>query len=77
MIPSQIYQEIVEQAKREGATEAIQQDTLDLLEVRFGPEARDLEVELKAVAFDRPREFLKIAARSPSLASFRKRLQSS
>jgi hypothetical protein len=77
MTESPLYQEIVEEAKREGATEAMQQGILDLLEDRFGPEARELEVELKAVAFDRLRELHKFAARSRSLATFRKRLQSS
>src|SRR5262245_8522886 len=76
-VPSPLYQEIVAEARREGATEAMRQDILDLLEVRFGPQAKDLEVELKAVAFDRLRELLKIAARSRSLTAFRKRLLSS
>ena len=77
MIESPLYQEIVEEAKREGATEAMQQDILDLLEIRFGPQAKDLEVELKAVAFDRLRELHRFAATSRNLAWFRKRLLSS
>ena len=72
MIESPLYQEIVQEAKREERQQAI----LDLLEDRFGPEAKDLEPQLKAVAFDRLRELHKLAARSRSLASFRKRLLS-
>jgi hypothetical protein len=72
MIKSPLYQEIVEEAKRE----AMQQAILDLLEDHFGPEAKDLEAQLKAVAFDRLRDLHKFAARSPSLASFRKQLLS-
>jgi predicted transposase YdaD len=76
MIQSPLYQEIVEEAKREGATEAMRQDILDLLEVRFGPQAKDLDVELKAVGFDRLRQVLRLAATCRSLASFRKQLLS-
>lgn len=72
MIQSPLYQEIVEEAK----SEAMQQAILDLLEDRYGPEAKDLEAQLKAVAFDRLRELHKLAARGRSLASFRKRLLS-
>ena len=43
MIESPLYQEIVEEAKRKGEIEAIQKDILEFLEVRFGPNARDLE----------------------------------
>lgn len=74
MIQSPLYQEIVEEAKREGATEAMQQHILDLLELRFGPQAKDIEVELKAAAFDRLRDLHRLAAMSRNLASFRKRL---
>jgi hypothetical protein len=73
MIHSPLYQEIVEESRRETR----QQDILDILEDRFGPEAKDLEPLLKAVAFDRLRELHRFAARSRSLASFRKRLLSS
>jgi hypothetical protein len=77
MIESPLYREVVEEAKREGATEAMQQDILDLLEVRFGPQSKDLEIELKAIAFDQLRELLRFAVKCRSLASFRKRLLSS
>ncbi len=73
MIESPLYQEVVEESSRETR----QQDIIDLLEVRFGPEAKDLEALLKAVAFDRLRELFKHAARCRSLTSFRKRLLSS
>lgn len=73
MIDPPLYQHIVDEAKRE----ARQQDILDLLEDRFGPEARELGGVLKDVAFDQLRELLKFAARCRSLAAFRKRLQSS
>jgi hypothetical protein len=72
MIQSPLYQEIVEEAK----CAAMQQAILDLLEVRFGHEANDLEAQLKAVAFDRLRELHRFAGRSRSLGSFRKRLLS-
>ena len=77
MIESPLYQDIVEEARREGETRAMQRGILDLLEIRFGPQAKDLEVELNAVAFDRLRELLRLAATSRNLASFRKRLLSS
>jgi predicted transposase YdaD len=77
MLESPLYQEIVEEARREGETRAMQRDILDLLEIRFGPEAKDLEVELNAIAFDRLRELHRLAATSRNLASFRKRLLSS
>lgn len=73
MAHSSLYQEIVEEAQREARL----QDILNILEDRFGPEAKDLEALLKAVAFDRLQELLKLAVRSRSLAAFRKRLLSS
>jgi hypothetical protein len=73
MIHSPLYQEIVEETSRG----TMQQATLDLLEVRFGPEAKDLEALLTSIAFDQLRELHKLAARCRSLASFRKRLLSS
>jgi predicted transposase YdaD len=76
MIQSPLYQEIVEEAKREGATQARRQVILETLEERFGPEARDLEVELNAVEFDRLREFHKFALKCDSLEGFRERLSS-
>jgi hypothetical protein len=76
MIESPVYREIVEEAERKGATEARQEDILDLLVDRFGPAAMALEVELKAVEFDRLSELLKLAAKCRSLAAFRKHLAS-
>jgi predicted transposase YdaD len=74
---SLLYQDIVEEAERNGEARARRQDILEILEDRFGPQAKELEVELKATEFDRLRELLKLAARSRSLAAFRKRLLSS
>jgi hypothetical protein len=73
MIESPLYQEIVEEAKRD----ARQRDILMFLAGRFGPAAEELELDLKAVAFDRLDELVEFAARCRSLASFRKRLLSS
>jgi hypothetical protein len=73
MIHSPLYQEIVEETSRG----TMRQATLDLLEVRFGPEAKDLEALLTTIAFGRLRELHKLAARCRSLSSFRKRLLSS
>jgi hypothetical protein len=73
MIHSPLYQEIVEGAKREVRQEAI----LDILEDRFGPEAKGLEAQLKAVSLDRLMELVRLARTCRSLASFRKRLLSS
>ena len=77
MIESPLYRDVVEEARREGATKAMQRNILDLLEIRFGPQAKDLEFDLKAVAFERLREVYRFAATCRSLASFRKRLPSS
>jgi hypothetical protein len=52
------------------------QAILDFLETRFGPAAKELEVELKAVKLDRLSDLVKFAAKCRSLASFRKRLLS-
>ncbi|HZW31837.1 MAG TPA: hypothetical protein VFF52_14085 [Isosphaeraceae bacterium] len=71
-----IYQEIVEEAERKGAIETRLQDLLDVLVSRFGAVAQDLEVELRAVEFDRLDDLGLIAARCRNLASFRKRLLS-
>jgi hypothetical protein len=76
MIQSPLYQEIVEEAERTGATEAKQQDILEILEDRFGPEAKDLEVELRAVEFDRLKDLFRLALRCSSLEAFRERLLS-
>ena len=74
MIESPLYQEVVEESRRKGATEARRQDIMDLLEGRFGPAAQALEVELKAVEYDRLSDLVKFAAKCRNLASFRKRL---
>jgi hypothetical protein len=76
MIESPVYQEITEEAERKGATEAKREAILDFLETRFGPAAKALEVELKAVELDRLSDLVKLAAKCRSLASFRKRLLS-
>jgi hypothetical protein len=76
MIQSPLYQEIVRDSKREGLTEAWQQSIMDALVRRFGPTAEALEVELKAVEFDRLRDLHGFAVSCRSLASFRKRLLS-
>ena len=76
MIESPIYQEIVAESKREGAIETRLQDLLDVLVSRFGAAAQDLEVELKAIEFDRLSDLLKFAAKCRNLAAFRKRLLS-
>jgi hypothetical protein len=76
MIESPIYQEIVEESERNGEIRARQQDILDVLDSRFGAAAQDLEVELKAVEFDRLGDLLRFAAKCRNLASFRKRLLS-
>jgi predicted transposase YdaD len=77
MIQSPLYQEIVEEAKREGADETRRKDILTFLAGRFGPPAEDLEADLRAVEFDRLDELVEFAARCRSLASFRRRLLSS
>jgi hypothetical protein len=76
MIDSPLYQQVVEEAERKGATEARRQDILNFLMSRFGPAAKDLEVELKAVEFDRLDDLITFAAKCRNLASFRKRLLS-
>jgi hypothetical protein len=76
MIQSPLYQEIVEDSKKEGLTEARQEDIMDALVRRFGPSAQALEVEVKAVEFDRLRDLHGFAVTCRSLASFRKRLLS-
>ncbi len=76
MIESPIYQEIVAESERKGATEALQKAILDILVARFGPAAETLKVELNAVELDRLKELVKLATKCRSLASFRKRLLS-
>jgi predicted transposase YdaD len=73
MEQSSLYQEIVEEAKSEG----MQRIVLDTLEDRFGPEAKDMEAQLKVVEVDRLRELARFARKCRSLASFQKRLLSS
>jgi hypothetical protein len=70
MIQSPLQQVIADEAKREGRREAI----LDLLEDRFGPEAKSLEADLKALSLDQLWDLVKFAATCGNLASFRKRL---
>ena len=43
---------------------------------RFGPPAKELEVELMAVDFDRLSDLVEFAVKCRNLASFRKRLVS-
>jgi hypothetical protein len=76
MIDSPIYDDIFEEAERKGATKARQQTILDLLESRFGPAARDLEVAVKAVEFDRLSDLVKLCGTCDSLEAFRERLRS-
>jgi hypothetical protein len=76
MIQSPLYQEIVAESKREGQAEAWQQSVMDVLVRRFGPAAQALDVELKAVEFDRLRDLHGFAISCRSLASFRKRFLS-
>jgi hypothetical protein len=76
MIEAPLYQEIVAESKREGAMEAKRELILVFLRGRFGPAAKDLEVELKAVEFDRLDELAEFAGKCRSLAAFRKRLLS-
>jgi len=76
MIQSPLYQEIVAESELKGATEAKREALLDFLVGRFGPAAEALEVELKAVEFERLRDLIKFAAKCRNLASFRKRLLS-
>jgi hypothetical protein len=76
MFLSPQYQEIVEEAKREGSMETWRQAILEMLEDRFGPDAKGLEVELKAIPFDRLRELYRFAIKCSGLAGFRERLSS-
>jgi hypothetical protein len=76
MIESPIYQEIVEESERKGATKTRQEDILKVLVNRFGDAARDLEVELEAVDFDRLAGLFDRALNCRNLASFRKQLLS-
>jgi hypothetical protein len=76
MIHSPLYQEVVEEAERKGKTEAKREAILDFLVGRFGLPAKELEVELAAVEFDRLSDLVKFAAKCRNLASFRKRLLS-
>ncbi|HZW33702.1 MAG TPA: hypothetical protein VFF52_23475 [Isosphaeraceae bacterium] len=76
MMESPIYQEIVEESERKGATEGKREMLLNILVGRFGPAAKDLELELKAVEFDRLDDLGLFAAKCRNLAAFRKRLLS-
>jgi predicted transposase YdaD len=77
MIESPLYQEIVEESKREGETRGKRETILDFLVGRFGSAAKELEVELKAVEFERLSELARFAAKCRNLAAFRKRLSTS
>ncbi len=70
MIDPPLHQDIVAQAKREGRQRAI----LDILEDRFGSEAKGLEAQLNVLSLDQLWDFVRFAGRCRSLASFRKRL---
>ena len=76
MIQSPLYQEIVAESERKGGIKTRQQDIMDILMDRFGSEAEALEVELKAVEFDRLRELLRFATKCADLEGFRERLLS-
>ncbi len=76
MIQSPLYQEIVAESERKGEIEAWRQGIIDILVRRFGPPAEALEVEVRAVEFDRLRELHGFAVTCRNLASFRKRLLS-
>jgi hypothetical protein len=77
MIESPLYQEIVDEARREGETRAMRRTILRHLVRRFGPAANEMEVELNAVAFDRLDDMIDSAAECGSLEEFRTRLLSS
>jgi hypothetical protein len=74
MIHSPLYQEVVEEARREGKTEARREWILKVLQTRFGEAAKDLKVELDAVEYDRLEGLLDRALSCRTLASFRKHL---
>jgi hypothetical protein len=76
MIQSPLYQEIVAESEHKGETKAWQQGIMDVLVDRFGSDAEDLEVELKAVEFERLRDLLKFAVKCSDLEAFRRRLLS-
>ena len=76
MIESPIYQEIVEESERKGETRVMQRIILKALVNRFGEAAQELEVELKAVDYDRLQNLIVRALSCPSLASFRGELLS-
>jgi hypothetical protein len=75
-IESPLYQKVVEEAKREGETKGKREAILDFLVGRFGPPAKELEVELAAVEFDRLSDLVTLAVKCRNLAAFRKRLLS-
>jgi hypothetical protein len=76
MIPSSLYQEFFEEAERKGATEAMRRAILKVLVRRLGPAAKDLAVDLEAVAFDRLDDLIDFAAECRTLDEFRARLVS-
>jgi hypothetical protein len=76
MIDSPLYREIVEEARREGETKAMRRMILKFLVARFGMAAKDVEVELKAVEFDRLDDLIDFAAACRDLHTFREPLLS-
>ncbi len=74
MIESPVLKELKAEWTHEGAIEAVRQSIAKILEARFGPDARALEANLKSVDDCRHDDILKLAARSRSLASFRKQV---
>ena len=77
MIESPLYQEIVEEAMRKGATETTRKHILRTLRNRFGDEAESLKIELDDVGYDRLEDLFDQAIICPSLTDFRERLRSS
>jgi hypothetical protein len=76
MIESPLYQEIVAESELKGATEARRAYILRVLRNRFGDAAKDLDVELKAVEYDRLDALFDRALDCGDLESFRKALWS-
>jgi hypothetical protein len=71
MIESPLMQELMQELMAERACESV----IDVLVARFGPNAKSLETELKAIGEEtRLKALLKDAATCRSIASFRKQL---
>jgi hypothetical protein len=69
MIDPPLSQHVIDEARRQGRQQAI----LELLEDRFGPEAKSLEADLNGLSLDHLWEFVSFAGTCRSIASFRKR----